>query len=184
MFTCDDLQFIFISATKSGSSSVYKVLGENFSGVRYKRTHKIIPKEFKNYTSFCVVRNPYSRLISWWWSICKAPTDRYGHWKELEQMGLTKSLEDFLTLWATKNGITQSKIVEVNDKIDYTVKLENLEEEFNQLPFVTNHITFPHKNKKNHPHWRELITPEAGEIINKTFKKDFEIFGYDMENFK
>jgi len=183
MFICDDSQFVYVSFTKSCSSSMYNLLQSNFKGLRTKRSWRKIPDQYVDYTSFCVVRNPYSRLVSWWWSICKVGGDRYGHIKELTDLGLTTTLEDFLTLWDTKNGLGQAFIVEDVNRMDHIIKLENIEEEFNALPFINNHISIPKVNVKNKPHWRELITPKAAQKIETMYKRDFELFNYKIEDF-
>ena len=182
MFICSEKEFVYVAFTKSGSSSMYSLLKSNFSGQRLNRSWRKIPEEYKNYTSFCVVRNPYSRLVSWWWSICKADGDRYGHKKELQDRGLSLSLEDFLTLWREKKGAFQAPIVETVNRMDHVLKLENIEHDFNALPFVTKYIAIPKVNVKNKIHWTDLLTPKAIEMINAGWKRDFELLNYEMIN--
>lgn len=181
MFISSNPKFVYVSFTKSGSSSVYAALRANFTGKERPRHNRGIPKEYNSYPSFCVVRNPYSRLVSWWWSICKVGGDRYGHKKELQQRGLTTSFKDFLTLWAEKNGIAQAPAVETVNQIDYVIRLENLEEEFNNLPFISSYIQIPKKNSRNYPHWTEIVDETTGRMISETYKRDFELFGYKIE---
>lgn len=182
MFISHKPQFVYVAFTKSGSSSMYALLDQHFKGEKRNRTHRRIPDEYKHYPSFCVVRNPYSRLVSWWWSICKAEGDRYGHKKELADRGLTTSFTDFLKLWATKNGIAQAPIVNLN-QFDYILKLENITNDLNTLPFFASKVEFPQRNKRNHPHWTDIITAESGKFINDTYREDFELLGYEMLDF-
>lgn len=183
MFICHKRRFVYVSFTKSGSSTMYKILQQNFSGTVLPRTRHRIRPEDQGYTSFCVVRNPYSRLVSWWWSICKAKRDRYGHKRELAKRGLPETLQGFLTLWEEKNRTDQFSHVEANGGFDHILKLENLEQEFNALPFVRKPVLVPHANKKNHPPWQELLDPESGRLINRIYKQDFEFFNYEMLEF-
>ena len=176
MFICHNPKFVYVSFTKSGSSSIYKLLEANFSGQRLRRTKKLIDEQYNDYLSFCVVRNPYSRLVSWWWSICNTGGDRYGHKKELLDRGLSLSLEDFLTVWVEKNGTSQIRPI----SFDYILKLENIEDDFNSLPFITKHINIPRSNAKNRPHWKELINTKSIQLINTAYKRDFELLGYEM----
>jgi len=163
---------------------MYKVLKQNFRGTRFPRTHRRIRPEDKGYTSFCVVRNPYSRMVSWWWSVIRNSTrDRYGHKKELRRHRLPETLPGFLQLWETKTSTSQYAPVKNNGGIDYVLKLETLEHDFNTLPFVTNHIAIPHVNKKKHPPWQELLDPESGRLINRIYRQDFEFFDYEMMEF-
>ena len=133
----------------------------------------VTDEQYKDYVSFTVVRSPYSRLVSWWWSICKVDGDRYGHKKELAERGLSQSLEDFVVLWSEKKGTTQHVAIE-RHRYNHILKLENLERDLHALSFMPEHIIIPRANKKNYPHWRELMTPEAGQVINSIYKHEFD----------
>jgi len=183
MFFCNNPKFVYVSFTKSGSSSMYGLLKTHFNGKTAPRHHKKIPDQYRSYPKFCVVRNPYARLVSWWWAICKVDGDRYGHKRELKQLGQPQTLTGFMRLWETKNGLSQYQGIEVNGEFDYVLKIENIEEEFNALPFITKHIPIPKRNAREHPHWTELMEPEAGRIINRIYQKDFEYFNYEMLEF-
>jgi len=182
MFICDNPKFVYVSFTKSGSSSMYALFNQHYAGLNKPRHHRKIPDEYSIYPSFTVVRNPYSRMVSWWWSICKVGGDRYGHRKELAQAGLTESLADFCTLWSTKpeSATSQSFIIENVNDFDCVLKLENIEEDFNALPFVATHIEIPKANVKNKPHWKDLITPEAIKVINQHWENDFTLLNYEI----
>lgn len=187
MFICHQHKFTYIPLTKCGSSSMYKLLSANFIGKRKKRAGRRIPDEAHNYYNFFIVRNPYSRIVSWWWSICKVGGDRYGHKRELRKMGLQPTLGGFVKLWATKpeTAIIQAAPIANNaPHVNKVIKLENLDSEFNALPFVINHIDIPRKNKKDRPDWKELIDPQAGKLINEVFERDFIELGYDRITFE
>jgi len=166
--------------TKSGSSSIVQLLQEQFGGRTTSNTNMVIPPCCTNHYSFTVSRNPYARMISWWWSICKADGDRYGHKKELRDAGLSESLIDFLMLWDRKGDYSQSSYLNVNEPLDNILKLENIEEDFNSLPFVTNHVDIPKVNAKKHPSWKGILDNDARIWINKTYKDDFTNFNYEM----
>jgi hypothetical protein len=182
MFVCNSPKFIFVSVTKSGSSSIIDVLKSNFTGQALPR-RPIIPKQYNKHFSFCTVRNPYARMVSWWWSVCKMPGDRYHHKAELAEANLPPTLLGFLTLWKMKGDYSQSRYIEVNNGISQILKLENIEEDFNTLPFMKKHVTIPTVNSKKHPPWTELLDEESGKTINQHYKKDFENFKYEMINY-
>lgn len=123
MFVSEELKFVFIPVTKSGSSSVINALDNNFNGRRLQRNPRP-PEQFRNYYLFCCVRNPYARMVSWWWTICKAEGDRYGHKRELRQHNLSESLFDFLTLWEIKGTYTQSSYMDRNPTMKKVLKLD------------------------------------------------------------
>ena len=183
MFISDNPKFVYISVTKAGSSSVVRHLHNQFGGRNLGNTTWKIPPGHEDYYSFIVVRNPYARMVSWWWSICKTGGDRYGHKKELQQHNLSESLFDFLTLWEIKGGYTQSKYLTINPTIERILKLENLEEDFNNLPFITTHISLPKINARKYPHWKELLDAKSGQLINRVYEEDFKQFDYDRLDF-
>ena len=187
MFVCDEKKFVYVGFTKSGSSSIYALLTANFNGQKFNRSWRQIKEEHKGYTSFCVVRNPYSRMVSWWWSICKVGGDRYGHKRELANAGLTESLEDFITLWSTKPeaATSQSLIIETVSRFDHVIHLEKIKDELYELPFMPFGVEIPKFNaKSDKPHWKELLTPKAIELINTHWEDDFKLLGYENEMIK
>ena len=120
-------------------------------------------------------------MISWWWSICKVDGDRYGHKKELKEAGLSESLVDFLQLWDRKGDYSQTKYLSVNhDPLDAVLKLENIEEDFNNLPFVTEHVDIPKINSKKHPSWQGMLDDDSRLWINNVYEDDFINFDYEM----
>ena len=166
--------------TKCGSSSIVSLLRDKFGGDSSGNTRMVIPPCKGNYYSFTVSRNPYARMVSWWWSVCKVGGDRYGHKKHLREEGLSESLFDFLILWERKGDYSQSRYLDVNEPLDKILKLENIEEDFNSLAFVTEHVNIPKKNVKNHPKWEELLDDASCKLINRIYEKDFENFNYEM----
>ena len=182
MFIHNDLKFVYVSMTKCGSSSMVALLNDKFGGkvMSTGNTKMIIHPGCNDYYSFTVSRNPYARMISWWWSICKADGDRYGHKKELKDAGLSESLTDFLTLWEMKGDYSQSAYLELNKPLDQLLKLENIEEDFNSLPFVTEHVDIPKVNVKKHPSWQGMLDDNSRILINNIYKRDFDNFNYEM----
>jgi len=128
-------------------------------------------------------------MVSWWWSTCKTKGDGYGHKKQLADRGLSESFEDFLVLWKEKGGHDQAHAIGPLPRIGYThridhiIKLENLEQEFNKLPFIKKHINIPQLNERKKPPIKELITPTAGKLLNEMYANDFKLLNYPMEDF-
>lgn len=152
--------------------------------MRFNRPFKEIPPAFKKYPSFTVVRNPYPRLVSWWWSaVYNVKDDRYGHQRELARKGLDTRFSNFLKLWAKKPQTRQVIVLEENKgKIDHVVKLENINEELRALPFFQeeNFGEIPDFNHRpDRPRWQDTIEPKDYIMINKIYHEDFKAFGYE-----
>ena len=71
------------------------------------------------------------------------------------------------------------------DRLDYIIRMEDIENEFNKLPFVTDHITIPHDKKGNirSNWWKTMIQKESEELIYQWAKDDFIAFNYERGGF-
>lgn len=172
-------QWVFMPIPKTGTVSMYKTLEDNFTHIKYPRTKLSIPPEYSDFQRFTVVRNPYDRLISWWSAVINRPGDRYGHKAELIEYGLSTSFIDFLTLWSIKKVPTQCWYIEKN-KNTKILRLENIDEEFNNLPFVKTNITMYSLNSTEKTKTKDDLTEQEIKAINSMFKKDFDNLGYEM----
>lgn len=190
-------KFVFISTPKTGSHSFFKLLEDNFSGVRqhpgFHRTE--MPPNTDSYLVFSTCRNPYDRLVALWNSLLFAPNDKHGY---RDSWLSTLKSDDFLTFckFAAKHRSNIEYIANVRmpslmipqhrwyRKMPNRViplHLENVEEEFNNLTFVHSHVSIPHLLHRKHSSWDELKTEEIIHYVNQWAGKDFEKFGYTKE---
>lgn len=199
MFVCDNPKIVFVAIPKTATRSIYGLLKDNFGGRVISDHARKIPPAYNNYFSFCIVRNPYDRICSDYWSRCRRGSDRYGILTKFKQQGLENTLESYLDVYPRESRSTwfaQHNFIEGNN-INKILHFEKLQEEFNELPFVKNNITLPLINTTSkkvfspktkdfltpRPTWQELVTPAAGKKINNIFKKDFELLDYEMMEF-
>ena len=197
----------FISIPKCGSKTILHMynLGPNRDNdLKCKKNHFVIYENHqrlyvleKKYNLndkfvFTFVRNPYSRIKSWFnyhkhipmyknktlnrWikEGCKT------HWKIQNQTNWIKE---------KKSPLLQYNFIEGNKNIDYIGKMENFQKDniiiiskLNEI-FKKNNIQKKIKylpNKKNQSKKnKEVLTQESKDIIYNLFKKDFDYFGYD-----
>ena len=125
---------------------------------------------------FATVRNPYSRAIS-----------MFKHWS----WNCVTTFKDFCnaikkggypTYHAMWHSSTLTEHIVDNDdlKVDFVIKLENLQQDFN---IVCDKIGIPqqkllHKNKSKHKHYTEYYDNETKQIVAEKYAKDIEYFGY------
>lgn len=122
---------------------------------------------FDSYFKFSFVRNPWGRLVSWYFF--KHPGIPFQDWvHNLPNSGGQERLQyDYIH----KDG----KLL-----VDMVGRFENLQEDFN---LVCDSIgipqqQLPHKNKTNHKHYTEYYDDETRQIVAEKFAKDIEYFGY------
>lgn len=150
---------------KHSPLSYYKqVLDENIYNSLYK---------------FCVVRNPWDRLISFYFS----PHWRYYPkqyplgkiWDEKSFINLvisqTKPLRHFICTDDNK------KLLE---EIDYCIKFESLKDD---LQNVLDHLGIKrekvlHKNKSKHKNYREYYNEKLKQLVAEKFHEEINFFGY------
>jgi hypothetical protein len=194
MFISEKHQFIYLSSTKSGSSSVYKTLGSfDRSGKKTPNPHQKIDVKYiplqDEYTIFTVVRNPYARLVSWWYSVIQCKGDRYGHKRELMKAGLSESFVDFVRLWAMKKlpGTKQSNAIDVNKPAFRTIRivhLENIDQELSEvlpeMEMSAGCSKVPVLNRKTRcADFHVILCEDSISLINEHYSDDFEYFGYE-----
>jgi hypothetical protein len=175
--------YVYIFCTKTGTMTIRTVLKEQFGGSAVGRLRQVRPEDWDKFV-FSTCRNPYERFVSWWYKlIIQNKHDRYGHKRQLDQMKLThKKPDGFIKAIhrSRKEDYSYHHVDKLNPGVRW-VHMENLEEEFNALPFVKKYVELPRINSHPHrPHWRELITPWSVEFINENYAEDFRIGGYEM----
>ena len=183
MFISNSSKLIFLAPQKTGTRSVYEIMKKYYNGRPLEEHGENIPDRDKksHYTTFITARNPYDRIISLWWSMCKREGDRYEYKKLMQDKKLDNRPESFLKVLKPRESRTQADYHKGN-RIDYIIHTENLEEEFKQLPFYKPEIEFPCINTTSdvRPSTKDLINDEYINLINNMYKEDFDLLGYEM----
>jgi hypothetical protein len=164
---------------KTGSTTIAEILTKNFNFYKYKKRHSTeYPSDLSNYFLFGSVRNPFQREIS-----------RYLFYKN-ESLGTKKkwaniakdpnsSFEDWIVL--INNSISLTNYYK-NIKLNFFIKLENLKEDFEKLPFYKKLPDSIWNLKRNNKKYKKNIffTDFSKNIFLNKFKDDFLNFNYDQ----
>ena len=184
-----ELKYIYIDTPKTGSTSVEKVLKEyGFQIIERQdkniRHNRIIDPKYLNYTKIATVRNPYTRTLSQW-TFNKILRKRLDEFENLEQF--TDWLIDIDNMYDTKEinhnicgWFSCSKYLELTG-YDIILHQENLEEDINELEFITNPVKLDIINDSNSKTYKELLNNNIKQKINQYCEKDFTQFGYIKE---
>ena len=139
--------------------------------------NKIGEDKFSRYFKFITIRNPFDRVVSWyWWNISHASNTKK-----------PKSFKDFILLNCC-GGLTSFYDWTFMDNkwiIDGFIRYENLEEDtkcilgkwFN----VDDFATFPRaktSQRKEKKHYTEYYNEETKQIVAEQYAQDIEYFGY------
>jgi len=127
-----------------------------YSVYQYAKTYESHP-----FHSYCLENN-FSQFVNWY----------FDNKEEFEKLvnGKLQCQTDYVT---GEDGLI---------KVDFILKIENLQQEFNNMFDVLRyrHVNLGNENTTKKGEWKEGITPDAINRINYEYMKDFRNFNYKM----
>ena len=199
---CEEEEILFVEICRNACVSIRSSFGETFKEHDFILGHHSVgdmgepipPKVLDTYKSFCVVRNPFDRMVSiWLWG--------YKGWK-------AKTFKEFLTRHyngeykdnpATRSVTTSlistwhyspqiDWIVDKSGKIavDRIIRFENLKNDFKKLckDWGLPKMRLKKKNTAKsrcgfeRKPWTRYYDGECLEMVRELFEKDFKAFNY------
>ena len=144
-----------------------------------------------NYFKFCFVRNPWDKMVSWYFYMRKV---RYKDCPKTFKdwvCGTTNNLP-FSPNSSTRYGHIESEfhilphITDRNGKVflDFIGRFENIENDMSRIckEIGLKNATLPHHNKSKHKKYWEHYDDETREAVAKKFAKDIKYFDYEFGN--
>ena len=125
-------------------------------------------KIFDEYLKFCVIRNPYDKMVSkYHWVSPNIPFKKFVKENSNNNLGIHS--------------------IDGKNVCDYFIRFEHLEEDIKilckklkidsyDLSLLPKHKS---KSRKSDKHWSEYYDNETKRIVYNKHKKEFELFGYD-----
>ncbi len=179
------LPFVFVHINKTGGTSVTRALG-------LRRRHRTAMELQSEYAAlwerkfrFSIVRNPWDKVVSHYHyrvmtneSGLASEQIAFNDWVKMAYGDANPRYCDrpkqFNAQW---NWLSDSS---GNCIVDYIMRFENLEEDFNVLcKKLGRRATLPHLNRSHRGDYRSYFDAETKEIIAIRFKIDIEKFGYE-----
>lgn len=162
--------FVYIGIPRTATNTMSRLFLPQFGGVDDGRPHnRIVPAEHRHKFTLTVVRNPYDRLLSAWHH-----NRHHG--------GLTLDfpafVEKLMTDWDA-SGKSQVEFL-AGIRIDCHLRYESLADDvLDWLPFNADK-PFPREriNSEDRPCWRDELTREGIDAVNRHSCRDFIEFGY------
>jgi hypothetical protein len=213
MFISHKYKVIFIHIQRTGGNSIHKAFREFDPNLL--ETISIAPSKnlirhgfisdikmaidgeiFKNYTKFCVVRNPYDRMLSWYFMFKQGygngiflPDKTVGDQVTNEVNKNASNFAEFVMLPKNhENGFFKrfyaNQLDYISDQklilVDRVLKFENLTNDFDNLAKeIGIEGSLPHANKTTgRENYRKYYNDITKSLILKRFHEDFEYFGY------
>jgi hypothetical protein len=203
----DERRMLFVHIPKTGGSSVEQLLREacpdarTVGRQRHARLQRILRHEpgLADYFSFGFVRNPWSRMVSWY-SMIDTWNHRWGPASGRPQEGQWGSTRDGNPLWRAvaayadfeefvlrgtaehdRLAMPQVDYLVADDRrVDFVGRTEHLAEDITTLHHELDlpAIELPHRNARSSGSWRDYYTPRARDRVAEVYAKDVAEFGY------
>jgi hypothetical protein len=131
-------------------------------------------REFGNLYKFTCVRNPWDRMISYYFT----PTQKAGTWdrkKFRKVISRAPSAADYLRLDQGEE--------DPFGNVDYIMRFENLASDFRTVcaALDISPTTLPKYNRSNREHYSKYYDDELCELVRERFAAEIERFGYTFE---
>jgi len=185
-------QYSFIHIGKCGGTSIEHFLNiPKTHDSAAQRISKIGIKRWEENFTFALVRNPYSRVVSYYKWYFRKYSSIYEEYPSLNDW-IKVAFEDEYIHYFRNYPLNKAPCfdwVTIDNEIvvKKITKLEELDMEWeqlcNDLSVKPDHL--PVKNKTSRHSSQDalkLLDAESKQIINNYFKKDFDTFGYEMHN--
>jgi len=205
MLICDKNKFVFIHIPKNSGTAMTKELQKTYKNTKllincerdgvnigidkmhlyYDVIYEFIYKNvLDNYFKFCIIRNPYNKLYSAWNFIKK----RHGY----------SNVNDFIKYKLNEEFIYGKEIIPGDARVhyrpqftfvydnknnkfaDFIIRYENLNEDISKMNEKYNLNIKLYDNCNSQKSYINLLNKESILKINSLYKKDFELFNYEM----
>lgn len=200
MLICHDPKIIFVHIQRTGGTSIRRFLSKHLSKSKdIEGTHDFVgvakkhieDKEEKwgDYYSFSFVRNPWDRLVSWYYFIIQQNSWLKLHHYVKENgpdftsfiIRCTEVIHDMdgdkCCAWNQLDYLTDIKGDII---VDFIGRFEYLQRDFEivRTRLSISETDLSHINKTDHKGYRQYYTDETRQIVEDRFRKDIEYFGY------
>ena len=162
---------------------------------KHFKQQKITPENLNAYFIFAFVRNPFTKLVSFFQDKYNYQHGRYfidrsrffwinviGSFDEFAYK-ISKLPDCYLERHIEAQHLDINYMRALGIDIDFIRKFETLKQDFEPLKQRFGLLPLEHKNKSTgeKENWRDYYTPKTAKLIYQRYRKDFEMFGYEDE---
>ena len=142
----------------------------------------------KSFFSFCFVRNPWDRLVSFYSHISQRSGAWVDHQKPSPMFSFDRMIEDlyFKKFHPQYNHCPYTFIGSCSDWVEglsFIGKFENLQTDFNAICEKINISPrqLPHTNRSSRQHYSKYYNTNTKDIVSELCAKDIERFNYSFK---
>lgn len=144
-----------------------------------KNKYVVNKSQFDSYFKFTIVRNPYTRVFSWYKNVIRDKE----HQKKLE-VDSQISFPDFVKRFIGTGMLRSQLYYIVNYKgdvdLDRVIKFEEISNDFPQVAKILDLdiSDLPHNLKGSTSDYQEYYDTETFELVSKHYKEEIKLFNY------
>lgn len=213
MLISREKHFLFVHIQKTAGSSLRRVFEENIEDLRpFLGTHdtalrakETLGSEYDQYFKAAIIRNPWSRLLSWYMMIAQQ-SRRLSWWEKIRTRGRylrlwqyvhenSHSFEEFIRNCNAeiqdidgRKSFWRNQVDYVADEngtllVDFVGRYETLSADVERLFGLLgmDGVQLPHVNASTHHHYSAYYTDELAEIVSHRYARDVKAFNYKFE---
>jgi len=177
---------IFIHIPKTAGTSISRFFQEKQISIciqpeLHASIHDIksdFPQAYKNYRKFTVVRNPYDRMVSWYFFLKESAVLAGFDLETVFPFNFIKWIENPLNADFTNRKLLDPQYTFIDETVTI-LKYENLNKELSK--FFKEEINLPLHNKSNFKkeYFLNYYNKYALGIVYERYKEDLEKFNYN-----
>lgn len=147
-----------------------------------RRAQSVLPDPvYRDMFKFAFVRNPWSRLVSWYEYILRSE----GHHRRERVTGLG-GFDAFVEHYTGNPRRSQWSMLVDRDGglgVDFVGRLETLDADVARLcqQLGLEAGILPHRNKADSRRWQDYYSPRSVDLVQQRWRKEIEAFGYSFE---
>lgn len=187
--------FIFIRIPKNASTSIVHATGPT-KHYSVKFLEDDVGVDLGKYFKFCIIRNPFDRLVSWFFYhknvvnlSNRISNERLiNHYKNIDFKQWIAGGCQLPDSWVQEsdkynpNPLHQHLWVcdaDENLRVDYAGRYENLKDDYNKISkIIKNNKKLIKLNSSKHKSYEQYYDNETINIVNEIFEKDLNLFKY------
>lgn len=212
----DSKKFIFVHVPKTGGNSIqeqlkkysydkitsnestqdglerFNILSKYSKNIKKHTTiygyKKYLPNDvYNNYKKIAVVRNPWDRIVSLYFSPHAGRT-KFDQNEFIKVIKSCHTLPFYLNLISpvehlfSKLGFFKGIKYDLCDQIDYFLRFENLNSDYEKLcnEIGIDYIPLVVRNKSKRLPYQDYYTPKTMDLVKRKFKCEIDTFGYEF----
>lgn len=163
-------QFLYLAVPKTGSRTLSTIFA-TYGAEVYEDYHSRNVPPCQDYDRIVSIRNPYTRMLSLYHHCKQKPHNQY------HEVAKNMEFREFVPWIIPKTSCQVDFIGDFDPR--YHIRLENLQEDLEYLPFIKPPVEIPHlNNSRIQEPWESFYDGETLKLVNEFAEKDFEQYGY------